>query len=297
MEKKGYIYLITNTITNRCYVGQTGVADIRSRFRGHFHTASYGSLAPLHVDMRNYGKSAFKIEPLCHVPISSLNNMESYWAEQLGTYITDISFNGTRGYNIRSCGESNVEKISQSKKIAGSSSWWIGRKHKPESLVKIGETWRGKKMSAEHKEKMRKSHLGKTQTDEHNQKARVNRIQSVLEKGANGIKLRKEDVLSIVSLSNSGKSQTEIAGIYGVQISVISRILSGDRWGYVTGIPRREPEKRTHKPIGMEGAEKIRALYATKEYGYGDLAVMYGVNKSTIANIIKCKLYKTQQSE
>ena len=292
-QKKGYIYLITNIITNRCYVGQTGVPEIRRRFHGHFHTAMNGSLAPLHVDMRLYGKSAFKIEPLCHVPISSLNNMEAYWAEQLGTYITDMSFNGTRGYNVRSCGESNVEKISINKTGKGASSWWIGRKHRPESLVKIGDAWRGKTLSEEHKEKMRQAHVGRVQTDEYNQKARINRIASILENGATGIKLKKEDVLNIVSESTAGKSQTELAAKYTVQISVISRILSGDRWGYVTGIKKREPAKRTHPPIGMTGAEKIRSLYASNEYSYDKLAGMYSVNRSTIANIVKNKLYPT----
>jgi len=290
-QKKGYIYLITNIITNRCYVGQTGVPNIRRRFHGHFNTAMNGSLAPLHVDMRLYGKSAFKIEQLSHVSLASLNNMEAYWAEQLGTYITDTSFNGTRGYNVRSCGESDVEKISINKKGKGASSWWIGRKHKPESLVKIGDTWRGKKFTEEHKEKLRQSHCGRVQTEAHNQKARANRITNVIEKGAKGVKLSKKDVLQIITYNDEGKSQTDIAELFNVQISVISRILSGDRWGYVTGIARKEPEKRSHGPLGMEEAEKIRSLYALKEHSYSSLAEIYNVHKTTIANIIKNKLY------
>jgi len=263
MDRKGYIYLITNTLNNRCYVGQTCLPDIRRRFRGHLNTAKRGSQAPLHVDMRNYGESSFKVEQLCYVPLSSLDNMEAYWAEQLGTYITEISVTGVKGYNVRNCGE------------------------------EIGSSLRGKTLSEEHKEKMRQAHVGRVQTEEHNQKARINRITSMLERGANGVKLSKQDVLTIVSESTAGKSQTEIAAKYTVQISVISRILSGDRWGYVTGIKKREPAKRTHPPIGMAGAETIRSLYASNEYSYDKLADMYSVNKSTIANIMKNKLYPT----
>lgn len=261
MERKGYIYLITNIVNDRCYVGQTCLPDIQQRFRRHLNTANCRSQTPLHVDMRKYGESSFKIEPLCHVPLSSLDNMEAYWAEQLGTYITEISYIGRRGYNVRECGET------------------------------IGVSLRGKKFTEEHKEKLRQLHCGRVQTEAHNQKARANRITNVIEKGAKGVKLSKKDVLQIITYNDEGKSQTDIAELFNVQISVISRILSGDRWGYVTGIARKEPEKRSHGPLGMEEAEKIRSLYALKEHSYSSLAEIYNVHKTTIANIIKNKLY------
>lgn len=66
------------------------------------------------------------------------------------------------------------------------------------------------------KEKIRKSELGENNTN---------------------AKLTKEQVLKIVELSNKNKySQVELSKMFNTSEATISRILSGLRWGSVTGI-------------------------------------------------------------
>ncbi len=165
----------------------------------------------------------------------------------------------------------------------------------PEHVSKIlSKIHKGKTISAEARAKMSAARKGRIQTKEHNEKARINRIESVIKNGAKGVKLTKEDVLTIVYLINSGTSQTQAAQHYNVQIPVISRIMSGDRWSHITGIERREPQKRSHPKLGMEIANQIRKEYASGNDTYVSLAKKYGVNNTTIANIIKGKLYKIE---
>ena len=171
---------------------------------------------------------------------------------------------------------------------------WKGRKHRPESIAKISACHKGKTISENHKEILRANLLGKTLDTERVAAARQNRIESVLEKGAKGVKLTKEDVLQIVVKAEAGISYTEIAAEFSVQISIISRIMSGDRWGYVTGIAKVAPTPRNHSKLGIDNATKIRELYATGEYTYKIIAEQFSVDTSTISSIIKNKLYPVE---
>ena len=318
MSEKGCIYLITNTLNGRRYVGQTKYPTPLKRYKSHWHAALKNPNTPLYVDMQQYGKENFTLETLCSVPRDHLNDMEAYWAEQLCTYIWDKSLYYPRGYNIKPCGTglSNTDDYAYNLATSVKNAikrrgeyWWkgrthkpetiekmrqinLGRKHTPEAIIKIGNSHRGKKASPELRAKLSASHKGRTQTKEHNEKARINRIESVIKHGAKGVKLTKETVLSIIKDVNAGKSQTEVAAQHDVQISVISRIMSGDRWGQITGIERKEPIKRGHAKLGMETANQIRKEYAFGNETYVSLADKYGVNNSTIANIVKGKLYK-----
>lgn len=285
-EEIGCIYLITNTVNGRRYVGQTRHPTPKTRFRGHIYNSNKYKL-PLYLDIKKYGKAAFTVETLCVVPHTSLNNMEAYWADQLQTYVWDPPMFWPRGYNVRECGTDPETYI----KPKAMSSWWIGRKHKPESLIKIGNIHRGKVTPSEVRQKQSKSHMGLKPTEAAKEAARVNRIESVIKNGAKGVKLTKEEVLEMVRLHNNGVSQTELAGKYNVQVSVISRILSGDRWGYITGITRTKEVRKRGTPLGMEVANSIREQYNLGEVTYKALAEKYNVNITTIVNIIKGKLY------
>lgn len=57
------LYLITNTVTSKEYVGIT-TNDLGMRLRGHFALAKKGRRSHLYNAMRHYGKAAFKIELL-----------------------------------------------------------------------------------------------------------------------------------------------------------------------------------------------------------------------------------------
>jgi group I intron endonuclease len=296
-EGLGCVYAITNTINNRIYVGKTKYNSPWKRFYQHWASARKAANTPLQRDMIRYGIEHFTIDVLCFESIENLDECEIFWAETLETYIWAKPSWGTRGYNAIKCGngtsrnqnkpsKETILRLQQYRRHS-----WKGRKHRPESKYKIGANWRGKKFTDQHKMKISNSHLGKKQSVGHRLNARNKRIESVERNGAKGVKLNKKIVLEIVESINAGQKMTSVAHKYNVEISVISRIMSGDRWGYVTGIPKKATSKHKSPILGMNIANYIRTLYATREYSYQQLAKKYEVNKSTIANIIKNKLY------
>ncbi len=270
--------------------GQTRYPTPVNRFRAHKYN-SKNRETPLQIDIDNYGRDVFTVETLCIVPHSSLNNMEAYWAEQLQTYMWDPPLHGPRGYTIRECG---VDPATYTKP-KNMSRWWIGRTYTEETRIKIGNIHRRTITPEYVRQKQSKSHMGLIPTEATKTAARDKRIESVIQNGAKGVKLTKENILDIVKLHNSGITQTELATKYNVQVSVISRIMSGDRWGYITGIHRIKPVTKRNQPLGIEVANQIRELYKAGGTTYASLAEMYNVNKSTIANIIKGKLYPPAQ--
>lgn len=103
----GCIYLVTNLINGKRYVGLTVRPQIR--YKKHWSDSLAGSDFALHRAFRKYGKLNFKFEILCTVVSETesdlknrLSNMEAYYAEQLQTYTSD-TYPG--GYNMAWCGD------------------------------------------------------------------------------------------------------------------------------------------------------------------------------------------------
>lgn len=101
---KGYIYLITNNITKKQYVGQTR-QTIKKRFYQHCYDANkMTSNMYIHKSIRKYGKEYFSIEELKCIECSNkkelicnLNSLEKYY---INLYHTEIP----NGYNLSSGG-------------------------------------------------------------------------------------------------------------------------------------------------------------------------------------------------
>jgi group I intron endonuclease len=100
MNGKGYIYLITNMVNLKRYVGQTSLT-IAQRFWGHKADASARrNKSLLGAALRKYGAENFKIEEIACADIKLLNDLERHY----------ISFFGTRngighGYNLTDGGD------------------------------------------------------------------------------------------------------------------------------------------------------------------------------------------------
>ena len=90
------IYKITNTIDNKCYIGQS--VDIKARWRSHKYEAQTGeSQLPLYAALREYGIDAFKFEVLekCSLKQEILDEREHYWIEYYNSY--NNGYNSTLG--------------------------------------------------------------------------------------------------------------------------------------------------------------------------------------------------------
>jgi len=254
MEEKGYIYVITNIINGKQYVGQTKYSP-EIRYKGHWKDCrSRATKYKLYYAMLKYGKEAFKIETLCMVPRSALNNMECYWAEQLETYIWD----NPGGYNMVWCGNQPT----------------LNSKQSLELIEKRVAPLRGRKQSKEQIEYAKAKH-----------------IERIIEKGGKDIKLKPENIFEILQLCKDKVPQTEVAKKFGVQDSVITRILKGERWSHLTGIIPTIKEGSPRVKLGYDKAKEIFDLYKSGYGSYDKIKDLYKINKTTVAGIVKGKLY------
>ena len=83
----GYIYIITNNVNSKCYIGQTQV-NIEHRWRQHKHSARYPELwsGILYKAMRKYGRENFSFEIIEECEIDKLCEREIYWISYYDTY-------------------------------------------------------------------------------------------------------------------------------------------------------------------------------------------------------------------
>lgn len=97
----GYIYLITNLINNKKYVGKT-TQDIEKRWKEHIKDSKKErcEIRPLYRAIRKYGKDNFKIEELEKCNTEALSDREQYWINKLNTY--------TDGYNATLGGDGKI---------------------------------------------------------------------------------------------------------------------------------------------------------------------------------------------
>ena len=77
------VYLLTNSITQKRYIGKTGVGLSR-RWTVHKCNAKRGDVSHLYRSMRKHGAGVFVVELLEYdVSKEDINTRECYWIEQL----------------------------------------------------------------------------------------------------------------------------------------------------------------------------------------------------------------------
>lgn len=100
-----YIYLITNKINNKQYIGQT-VRTVQERWHQHISQAyRYSDNCYLHNAIRKYGKDNFIITTIEEIEnINILDDREIYWIQYYNTYAPNgynltLGGNGVRKYD------------------------------------------------------------------------------------------------------------------------------------------------------------------------------------------------------
>lgn len=101
----GYIYLITNLINNKLYVGQT-VHTIQDRWTKHVSEshAKDNDYSLLHRAIVKYGETNFDIKELEKCESELLNEREKFWIKHYDTYYTH-----DKGYNMTYGGDGHVK--------------------------------------------------------------------------------------------------------------------------------------------------------------------------------------------
>lgn len=112
MPRAPGVYVITNTITGKVYVGAS--MNVFLRVRQHRVTLDSNKRSNRHLqkDYIKYGKESFKVELLEAVcDISILHEREGLWIDKLNAL-------GSKGYNV-----ANVDD--QGNMLGGKTEWWV----------------------------------------------------------------------------------------------------------------------------------------------------------------------------
>ena len=183
-EKFGYIYLTTNLINGKIYVGQHKAKE--------FDKSYYGSGSLLKKAFKKYGKENFVTEILewCS-SYEELNEKEKYWIA-----LKDSMCNG-KGYNLDAGGNNSSPTLETRKKISEHEK---GKIIPEEVLKKMGEA---SKRNAKNNPNygMRGKHHGEEA------KKKISAYQ--LENNPNRGKSPSKETREKISIANTGKKRTE----------------------------------------------------------------------------------------
>lgn len=157
------IYLITNKLNGKRYVGQTKFS-IEDRFEKHVYDAIIANRGyALHAALRKYGIENFTIKLLSKCNnLGEANHRESY-------YIRLLNSLSPAGYNLRPGGDNSPISAETKKKMSenrkGNKHHFFGKHFSDQHKKNLSESQTGRglgsKMSEETKKKMSLSHTGK----------------------------------------------------------------------------------------------------------------------------------------
>jgi len=148
-DKVSGIYLLRNTVNEKCYVGQS--VDIHKRWRQHKSSAASGCNFKFSNAIRKYGPEAFELVVLEECSYETFDEREAYWMDHYSA--RENGYNqmpaGQRG---RVCDDAMRETIASKLR---------GRKLPPEVIEKIRIANIGKLHTEETKEKISLANKGR----------------------------------------------------------------------------------------------------------------------------------------
>lgn len=176
--KSGKVYLITNLLNQKKYVGITTVS-LSLRFKQHLYCSTHDNPSyAFHRAIKKYGVENFKfelIELLYNVSEKELLNRESYYIHKFNTFI-----NNKNGYNMTTHSNnklifSDITRRKMSLNTQGTGNPFYGKPHTSDSIIKMINTFKlnykkenhpfyNKSHSNYTKNKIKKSKLGQVHT-------------------------------------------------------------------------------------------------------------------------------------
>lgn len=165
----GIIYVATNLLNNKRYVGQT-TGSLNRRISSHLSNTSSDNY--FHSSLKEYGYENFKWEIVDAVENKNqLDVSEQYYINFYDTTNNDKGYNSTTGginfihveETLKKIREKTIGKIISDETRKKISEANLGKHSGPKSeltKMKISAANKGKKRSDETKEKMSKSHTG-----------------------------------------------------------------------------------------------------------------------------------------
>jgi group I intron endonuclease len=137
----GQVYLITNTVNGKRYVGQT-IRTLPERWREHIKECPTFP-SPINFAIRKHGKEKFTIETLVTAEtVEQLNKDEDFYILLLGTIGRNTGYNSRLGGSLGKLSEETKAKISAAHK---------GKTFSPETLQRMRDAKLGKPISDAHR--------------------------------------------------------------------------------------------------------------------------------------------------
>jgi len=164
------VYLITNTVNGKIYVGKT-IGSVAIRWQYHYHNAAHKKSKSIALwnAIRKYGKDSFKVEEITEAEEPELSLLEKKYIAELRANDSSIGYNMTIGGDGASPGYKPTPEVRQkiSKALIGKR---LGIKLSEETKRRISvgtsKGQLGRVISEETKEKIRQSLLGRKFSDE-----------------------------------------------------------------------------------------------------------------------------------
>lgn len=160
----GVIYLVTNSVTGKVYVGQT-IMSIKDRWKGHCNA---GSGSRLWLSIQKYGRDSFTISEISSANSKQeLDDLERRFIKEYRSTDKSIGYNFERG-------GSGVPKSRDAARRAAEK--LRGRKIPPESVEKMATTKRGRPRTEKEKEvlvKMSESNRGRKHSEQSRMKMSI----------------------------------------------------------------------------------------------------------------------------
>lgn len=251
------VYSITNIKSKKRYVGSS--ANIERRWRRHLVDLRGGAHHSRHLQSawNKYGELAFRFEVVSTCEPDNLIAQEQFWIDAFQAADEKHGYNRAPQAGNRfglKCSNETRAKLSASHKGRKPSEETRARlsiamreaQNRPEVRAKRVASLTGKKHSPEAKANMSAARMGWKYSDE--TRARMSVAASKRkaspetrakiaarhhELKAGNYKLIDDDVRQIRRLLSMGKTQDEIAAMFGVSSSCISHIKSGKNWSHV----------------------------------------------------------------
>ena len=160
----GYVYMITNTVNEKKYIGISIHEPEKRRIKDHLSGRGNRIIANA---VKKYGKDAFTYEVL------ESNVFDEFLPDLEVAYIAHYNTVAPHGYNLDSGGTLAIPSGETRRKISEALK---GKRFSAEHRRKLSESCRGKKLSAEHRRKLcearkgKKPNLGKRFSAEHRRK-------------------------------------------------------------------------------------------------------------------------------
>lgn len=168
------IYLITNTINGKKYVGKTG-RTLLQRWGNHIRESRRKQNSLIRRAIHKYGSNSFEIKEIDRTNSFEISNYrEMFWIAALQTYRRPL------GYNLTYGGEGGMATLEMKEKISKANTGKIrtkemrarlslaklGSKLSEETKAKIAAAGRGRKASLETKIKLSLSKKGRIVSEE-----------------------------------------------------------------------------------------------------------------------------------